>query len=203
MRPPLFARTHKTEEIRVSAANNLEALIKLEQNLKSQYEEKLAAKTKKIEALENNQSAQKTTIEKQLAQITQMSAERSELKRVEQSNRELTNRTNNLQKELDNLRTKAKGTQKELIEAKASVKTLKQLDAEKLKKNLISTKGKLLEQRNANELLSKKNRELKVENNDLIRSKEELSKELEEAKPKEKEKEKEETNTAELETEKE
>ena len=187
----------------MSAANNLEALIKLEQNLKSQYEEKLAAKTKKIEALENNQSAQKTTIEKQLAQITQMSAERSELKRVEQSNRELTNRTNNLQKELDNLRTKAKGTQKELIEAKASVKTLKQLDAEKLKKNLISTKGKLLEQRNANELLSKKNRELKVENNDLIRSKEELSKELEEAKPKEKEKEKEETNTAELETEKE
>ena len=169
----------------MSAANNLEALINLEQNLKSQYEEKLAVQTQKAKEYESNQAALKATIEKQLAQISELSSGRVEYKRLEQENRELNNRTGNLQKEIDTLRTKTKSTHKELIESRATIKTLKQLDAEKLKKNLVNNKNKLAEQRVANETLSKKVKELKIENNELTQANEELKKELEALKAKE------------------
>jgi hypothetical protein len=173
-----------TEEPNVSAANNLEALINLEQNLKSQYEEKLTVETQRVKDLQGNQATLKATIEKQLVQITELSQTRVEFKRVEQENRELTNRKNNQQKEIDSLKAKAKTTQKDLIDTKATVKTLKQLDAGKIKKNLVATKSTLVEQRTANELLSKKNRELKIENSELKHNNEELQKELDELKPK-------------------
>lgn len=169
----------------MSAANNLEALINLEKNLKSQYEEKLAAESQKVKELQEAQAALKATIDKQLVQITEMSSGRVEYKRLEQENRELSNRAGNQQKEIDTLKTRAKATQKELIEAKATIKTLKQLDAEKIKKNLLATKATLLEQREANQLLSKKNKTLKIENSELKNSNEELKKELATLKPEE------------------
>jgi len=183
----------------VTAANNLEALINLEQNLKSQYEDKLSAASKKAQELEENLAAAKATIEKQLTQITELSSSRVEQRRQEQENRELTNRNGNLQKEIDNVRAKSKGTQKELIECKATIKKLTQLDAEKLKKNLVATKSKLVEQRTANTVLSKKNKELKIENSELTHKNKELDAELEALKAKETEKTKKDTDNEKVE----
>lgn len=150
----------------MAAAEQLEALIKLETDLKTQYEKKLTAERYKIEALEDSQKKLQATLALQAAEIGELKSGGTDLKRLEQENRELNNRCDKIKAEYESHRSKAKGAQKELIELRKEIKDLKQLDAKKLKKNLVETKKKLEEQRKANELLTKSNNAHKQENHE-------------------------------------
>jgi hypothetical protein len=167
----------------VAAAEQLEALIKLENDLKAQYEKKLTAERYKLEAQAESQAKLQATIAQQAAEINTLKAGGSDLKRLEQENRELSNRAENIKNEFDAQRSKAKAAQKELTELRNEVKALQQLDARKLKKNLIDTKKKLEEQRAANELLSKSNKKYKQETHEHLDTIAKLEAELKELRP--------------------
>lgn len=167
----------------MAAADQLEALIKLETDLKAQYEKKLTAEQYKIEEHLETQAKLQATIAKQAAEITSLKSGGNDLKRLEQENRELKSRAENIKNEFDAQRTKTKAAQKELIALKTEVKDLKQLDAKKLKKNLVDTKKKLEEQRTANNLLSQSNKKYKQENFDHLNTIANLEKELAALKP--------------------
>ncbi len=167
----------------MSAIDKLEALMKLELDLKAQYEKKLTAERYKLEESTASQSKLQATVVDQAAQISDLKARGSESKRLEQEMRETNNRAEKLKLEGDAQRKKTKLAQKELNELKVIVKNLKQLDAEKLKKNLVNTKKKLEEQRTANALLSKNIKNYKQENHDHLNTIAKLEAELEELKP--------------------
>jgi len=167
----------------VSAIDKLEALMKLELDLKAQYEKKLTAERYKLEESTASQSKLQATVVDQAAQISDLKARGSESKRLEQEMRETNNRAEKLKLEGDAQRKKTKLAQKELNELKVIVKNLKQLDDEKLKKNLVNTKKKLEEQRTANALLSKNIKNYKQENHDHLNTIAKLEAELEELKP--------------------
>ncbi len=169
----------------MAAADQLEALIKLENDLKAQYEKKLNAERYKIEAHIETQSKLQSTIAQQAGEINRLKAGGTDLKRLEQENREVKSRAENIKNEFDTQRAKAKSAQKELTTLKTEIKNLKQLDAKKLKKNLIETKKKLEEQRTANELLSKSNKKYKQENHEHLNTIANLEEELEKLKPSE------------------
>ncbi len=167
----------------MASADQLEALINLEFDLKAQYEKKLTAEQYKISEHVETQAKLQATIAQQAATIGELKAGGAAMKRLEQENREHKNRAENIKNEFDALRSKAKTSQKELVLLKTEVKNLKQLDAKKLKKNLVETKKKLEEQRTANELLSKNIQKYKQENHDHVNNVAQLEKELEELKP--------------------
>jgi hypothetical protein len=169
----------------VSAIDKLEALMKLELDLKAQYEKKMTAERYKLEESIVSQTKLQATVVDQAAQISDLKARGSESKRLEQEIREINNRAEKLKLEGDAQRKKTKLALKELNELKTIVKNLKQLDAEKLKKNLVNTKKKLEEQRTANTLLSKNIKNYKQENHDHLNTIAKLEAELEELKPEE------------------
>ena len=163
----------------MASAEQLEALIKLETDLKAQYDKKLTAELYKVESLEEAQKKLQSTIAQQAAEISELKSGGSDQKRMEQEIRELTNRCEKLKAENEAQRTKAKGAQKELVELKKELKDLKQLDAKKLKKNLLETKKKLEEQRKANDLLTKSNNKYKQESHESSVKAAQLEQELE------------------------
>lgn len=175
----------------MASAEQLEALINLESNLKAQYEKKITAERYKTEEQLEAKAKLQATIAQQAAEINQLKSGGTDIKRLEQENRELTNRSENIKNEFDALRAKNKAAQKELGNLKSEVKDLKQLDAKKLKKNLVETKKKLEEQRKANELLSKSNKEYKQESYEHQSTIAKLEAELEALKPAEEVEEKE------------
>jgi hypothetical protein len=183
-------KTETSEVLNVAAADQLEALIKLENDLKAQYQKKITAEQYKNEEHQKTQAKLQATIGKQATEINALKAGGTDLKRLEQENRELTNRAENIKNEFDAQRSKSKTALKEVSSLKAEVKDLKQLDAKKLKKNLVETKKKLEEQRKANELLSKSNKKLKQESFEQESKITELEAELEKLKPADKQEEK-------------
>jgi len=66
---------------------------------------------------------------------------------------------------------------------RVEVKTLKQLDADKLKKNLVANKKKLAEKTTSNDLLQKSLNKTKTQNTELQREISELKAKLEELEP--------------------
>jgi septal ring factor EnvC (AmiA/AmiB activator) len=148
-------------------AQKLEKIIALEDNLRSQYQAQLDAKTAEIDTLRAKVEEQQAVIAKQLAQLTSQSSEASANKRVEQLNRELHNRCDNLTGEIDTQKKRIKELQKSLADERAEVKTLKQYDAAALKKNLDANKKKLAEKTTANELMQKTLNKSKTENAEL------------------------------------
>ncbi len=167
----------------MASAEQLEALINLEANLKSQYESKLTAEQYKNEAHLETQTKLQAKIVEQAGEITQLKSGGGDLKRLEQENREISNRAENIKNEFEAQRNKTKIANKELIALKSEIKELKQLDAKKLKKNLVETKKKLEEQRTANGLLSTSNKKHKQESFENQNTIEKLEQELEELKP--------------------
>jgi len=167
----------------VSAVDKLEALMKLELDLKAQYEKKITAERYKVEEAMATQAKLQATVVEQATQISTLKASGTESKRLEQELRESNNRVEKLKNESEALRKKAKETSKELNELKSAIKALKQLDAEKLKKNLVGAKKKLEEQRTANTLLSKNIKNYKQENHEHLNTIAKLEAELEEFKP--------------------
>jgi hypothetical protein len=163
----------------MSVVKNLEALINLENNLKAQYEKELKVHTNKIDALTRGQENLQSTISDQLKKINELSAINTDTKRLEQTNRELNNRAEKLQGELETQKNRSKSIQKDLNEARAAIKVLEQYDAEKMKKNLVAAKETLAEQRIANDFLIKNSIKIKAENAELQQTLKELKEELE------------------------
>ena len=145
-------------------ASKLEKIIELEDSLRSQYQDQLDAKSAEIELGIKKQQGQQVVIEKQLAQLTAISAEGTVNKRTEQLNRELTHRCEKLEDEVATQKKRIKGLQKDLAEDRAEIKALKQYDAAAMKKNLDASKKKLAEKTTANEMLQKSSSKAKAEN---------------------------------------
>lgn len=168
------------------AVKNLERLIEIEADLKAQYEVKLDAKAAEVSQAVEQQAALQATIDKQLVTISEQAEKINELAkassetgRLEQLNRELNSRTSNLQAEFDAQKKRIKTLQKDLAVEREELKSLKQFDAQKLKKNLDANKKKLAEKTTANELLQKSSNKYKKENEALKKKVEALEAKLE------------------------
>ncbi len=170
-------------------ATNLEQVIELENNLKSQYQAELDVQTEKIDGLIKEKEAQQAVIATQLQQITALSTEATENKRVQQLNRELNNRTEKLLEETTELKKRVKALQKDLAKEREELKALKQFDPAKMKKNLDAGKKKLAEKQAANDLMQKSLSKGKTEKAELQQQIKTLEAKLEELENTEEEKE--------------
>ncbi len=146
---------------------NLERLIELEDKLRTEYQTQLDAKSAEIDLCGKKQEEQQAVIDKQLQKISALSTEASANKRVEQLNRELHSRCENLQKEITTQKARLKTLQKDLAEERAEIKTLRQFDPAKMKKNLDASKKKLAEKTTATDLLQKSLNKSRAENAEL------------------------------------
>ena len=164
-------------------AQKLEKIIELEDNLRAQYQSQLDEKSAEIELHLKKHEEHQAVIAKQLAQLTTQSAESSAHKRVEQRNRELHNRCDNLGEEVDTQKKRIKELQKSLGEERTEVKALKQYDAAALKKNLDANKKKLAEKTAANALMQKTLSKSKTENAELQAKVKELEAKVAELEP--------------------
>ena len=162
---------------------NLEKLMELEERLRTEYQEQLDAKSAEIERSNKENEEQRATIARQLEQISSLSTEVSDNKRVAQLNRELHQRCENLKEEIETQKKRLKTLQKDLAEERAEIKTLKQYDPAKMKKNLDAGKKKLAEKTAANDLLQKSLNKTKNEKADLQRQVKELEARLAELEP--------------------
>jgi chromosome segregation ATPase len=157
---------------------NLEKLIELEQSLRTEYQVQLDAKSAEIESCIEDKEKQQAAIDRQLEQIGILSKESSANKRIEQLNRELHQRCENLQQEITTQKKRLKGLQNDLAEVRAEVKVLKQFDPARMKKNLDANKRKLAEKTAANDLLQKLLNQAKAEKSEAQRKVEELEAKL-------------------------
>ncbi len=159
-------------------ANRLEKIMELESELREEYQGQLDKKTAEIEALTAKQEKLQATVDKQLETISTLSTQATENQRVEQLNRELGNRADKLQSELEALKKRLKTLQKEMAEVREENNALTRFDPARMKKNLDSNKKKLAEKTKAADLLQKNLNESKRENAELQRKVEELEAKL-------------------------
>ena len=148
-------------------AKNLERVMELEDKLRSEYQVQLDAKSAEIAQGIEKQQEQQAVIDKQLEKISTLSTEATKNQRVEQLNRELTQRSENLQEEVASQKKRIKSLQKDLAEERTEIKALKQFDPVKMKKNLDANKKKLAEKTAASDLLQKSLNKSKSENIEL------------------------------------
>ena len=148
-------------------AKNLERVMELEDKLRSEYQVQLDAKSAEITQGIEKQQEQQAVIDKQLEKISTLSTEATKNQRVEQLNRELTQRSENLQEEVATQKKRIKSLQKDLAEERTEIKALKQFDPVKMKKNLDANKKKLAEKTAASDLLQKSLNKSKSENIEL------------------------------------
>ncbi len=157
---------------------NLEKLIELETSLRSEYQEQLDAKSADIDAGIKKQEEQQTVIAKQLEQIASLSTEASANKRVEQLNRELHQRCENLQDEIATQKKRLKTLQNDLAEERVQISALKQFDPVRMKKNLDANKKKLAQKTVSTDLLQKSLNQTRTEKAELECKVEELETKL-------------------------
>jgi chromosome segregation ATPase len=162
----------------VLTATKLEQFLEIENNLRSEFQAKLDTKSAELARCQQELATQRqqlqATIDKQLETIAELSAKATTNHRIEQLNRELTNRSENLQEEVSTLKARTKALQKDLGEAREQIKVLTQYDPARMKKNLDAGKKRLAEQTSANELLQKSLSKTKTENAELQRKVKEL-----------------------------
>jgi chromosome segregation ATPase len=165
--------------------NKLEKIIELEEKLRAEYQEKLDAAASraehhKKELAYNAEKLEKlqATIDQQLETIQELSTKALANEKVEQRNRELHNRSDNLQADIATLKQRVKALQKDLAAEREQVKTLTQYDPARMKKNLDANKKKLAEKTKANDLLQKSLKEARNEKLELQRKVEELESQL-------------------------
>ena len=159
-------------------AKNLERMMALEEKLRDEYQEQLDAKSAEIEKHIKEKEDQKTRLDTQLKEIGTLSKEASSSKKIEQRNRELHQRCENLQEDIATQKKRLKALQEDLAEEREEVKVLKQFDPAKMKKNLDANKKKLTEKTTANDLLQKSLNRSKGENAELQRKVKELEAKL-------------------------
>lgn len=164
-------------------ARNLEKIMELEEKLRAEYRVQLDAKSTEIEKLGKEKEDQKAVIAKQLEQISSLSVDASSNKKLEQRNRELHQRCENLLEEITKHKKRAKTLQSDIVEVREELATLKQFDPAKMKKNLDASKKKLAEKTSANDLLQKKYKQTKAENAELVEKLKTLEARLAELEP--------------------
>ena len=172
--------------------NKLEKLIEVESNLRGEYQQQLDAKDETIsqlnndkEALESKLSALENTIATQLATITDLSKKSGNNQALEQRNRELHNRSENMKEEVATVKSRIKTLQKDLAEERAELAELKKYDPQRLRKNLDASKKKLAEKTTAADKLQKLLNQARTENTQLEQKIKELETQVETLKPEE------------------
>ena len=172
--------------------NKLEKLIEVENKLRSEYQQQLDAKDATISQLNNDKAALETklteleaTIATQLATITEMSAKSVNTQALEQRNRELHNRSENMKEEVATVKSRIKALQKDLAAERSELAELKKYDPQRLRKNLDASKKKLAEKTTAADKLQKLLNQARAENTELEQKIKALETELETLKPEE------------------
>jgi len=164
-------------------ASKLEKIIELEESLRAEYQAKLDAMTADLERAQQECRQLQATVDTQRATITDLSAKAAGNQKIEQQNRELHNRSENMKEEVAAMKLRVKTLQKELADEREQVKALTQYDPARMKKNLDASKKKLVEKTNANDLLQKSLNKTKAENAELQRKVQELESKLAELAP--------------------
>ena len=99
-------------------ANKLEKIIELEDNLRAEYQEKLDAQTAEVSRCQQELAEQRTqlqsTIDTQLETIADLSKKASVNQKLEQQNRELFNRSENMKEEVAGQKQRIKSLQNDL-----------------------------------------------------------------------------------------
>ena len=170
--------------------NKLEKLIELEAKLREEYQQQLDEKDTAINALiqdkaalEKNVSELELTVATQLKTITEVSAKSQDKQALEQRNRELHNRSDNMKDEVAAMKTRLKTLQKDLASERAELAELKKYDPQRLRKNLDASKRKLADKTSAADKLQKSLTQTRAENAQLEQKIKELEAQLAEAKP--------------------
>ncbi|MEL0138645.1 MAG: hypothetical protein VW806_14330 [Halieaceae bacterium] len=170
----------------------MEKLIEVESKLRSEYQQQLDAKDATISQLNNDKAALETklteleaTIATQLATITEMSAKSGNTQALEQRNRELHNRSENMKEEVATVKSRIKALQKDLAAERSELAELKKYDPQRLRKNLDASKKKLAEKTTAADKLQKLLNQARAENTELEQKIKALETELETLKPEE------------------
>ena len=154
--------------------NNLEKLMEMETQLRSEYQPKLDEKDAAISKLADKETALETriselekTIATQLTTITELSGKSKDAQALEQRNRELHNRSENMKEEIAAAKGRVKALQKDLAAERSELAELKKYDPQRLRKNLDATKKKLAEKTAAADKLQKSLSQARTENTQL------------------------------------
>ena len=154
--------------------NNLEKLMEMETQLRGEYQPKLDEKDAAISKLADSKTALETriselekTIATQLTTITELSGKSKDAQALEQRNRELHNRSENMKEEIAVAKGRVKALQKDLAAERAELAELKKYDPQRLRKNLDATKKKLAEKTTAADKLQKSVTQARAENTEL------------------------------------
>ena len=165
--------------------NNLEKLMEMETQLRGEYQPKLDEKDAAISKLADSKTALETriselekTIATQLTTITELSGKSKDAQALEQRNRELHNRSENMKEEIAGAKGRVKALQKDLAAERAELAELKKYDPQRLRKNLDATKKKLAEKTTAADKLQKSVTQARAENTQLEQKVKELEAQL-------------------------
>lgn len=170
--------------------SKLEKLIEVENKLRGEYQQQLDVKDATIAqhnsdkaALESKLSELENTIATQLATITDLSGKSGNNQALEQRNRELHNRSENMKEEVATVKSRIKALQKDLAAERTELAELKKYDPQRLRKNLDASKKKLAEKTNAADKLQKLLNQARTENTQLEQKVSELEAQLETLQP--------------------
>ena len=166
----------------------LEKLIELEAQLRREYQQQLDDKDATIAELKKNKTAveaKMAELEKatstQLAIIKDMSGKSNDTQALEQRNRELHNRSENMREEVAVAKRRLKALQKDLATERAELAEVKKYDPQRLRKNLDASKKKLAEKTTAADKLQKSLTQARSENSQLELKIKELEAQLEQS----------------------
>jgi len=166
--------------------NKLEKLIELETQLRGEYQQQLDDKdgaiaelTEDKAALEAQIAEMEKTISTQSATIKDMSGKSNATQALEQRNRELHNRSENMKEEVAVAKSRLKALQNDLSAERAELAELKKYDPQRLRKNLDASKKKLAEKTTAADKLQKSLTQARSENTQLELKIKELESQLE------------------------
>ena len=170
--------------------NKLEKLIEVENKLRGEYQQQLDAKDATIAQLNSDKTTLESklielenTIATQLATITDLSGKSGNNQALEQRNRELHNRSENMKEEVATVKSRVKALQKDLAAERTELAELKKYDPQRLRKNLDASKKKLAEKTTAADKLQKLLNQARTENTQLEHKVKELEAQLEALKP--------------------
>jgi len=154
--------------------NKLEKLIEVETKLRDEYGQQLQKKDAAIAKLNEDKASLETklaelegTIAKQLTTITELSGKSGNTQALEQRNRELHNRSENMKDEVASVKSRIKSLQKDLAAERAELAELKKYDPQRLRKNLDGSKKKLAEKTAAADRVQKLLNQARAENAEL------------------------------------
>ena len=168
--------------------NKLEKIIELEATLRGEYRQRLDEKDALIRALAQDKADLERkvgefdqTVATQLKTITEVSAKSQVKQALEQRNRELHNRSDNMKEEVAVMKARLKALQKDLAAERTELAELKKYDPQRLRKNLDASKRKLTGKTNAADKLQTTLTKARAENSQLEQKVKELEAQLAEA----------------------